>query len=91
MRRALHIDPDSFHYVTIDEQLGSSVASIIQQYEEKLAYYTKDLESVFMLASLHYLLGDIAAHANIDQATLANNESSSARSLKRLIDKEPHG
>ncbi|MDX8412378.1 MAG: hypothetical protein R8K46_10995 [Mariprofundaceae bacterium] len=92
MRRALRIDPDSFHYVALDKQLNSSVAGIIQQYEKKLAYDAKDQESAFMLASLHYLLGHMdAAHVNIDQAILAHDESSSTRNLKRLINREPYG
>jgi len=42
MRHALRIDPDSFHYVTIDEQLSSSVTTIIEQYKDKLDYDAKD-------------------------------------------------
>jgi len=89
MRRALRIDPNSLHYVTLDERLNSKVEQIIQQYEKKLAYSAIDDDAAFMLASLHYLRRDIqAARSNIDQALLKRYHRTSTKNLKALIEKE---
>ncbi len=89
MRRALRNDPGSLHYVALDQNLDSKVKQIIQKYEKKLAYSSRDADAAFMLASLHYLRRDIkAAHNNIDQAMLARHVNTSTKNLRTLIDKE---
>ncbi len=92
MRRALRIDPNALHYVTLNQRLNTKLGQIIRQYEEKLAYSTRDADTAFMLASLHYLRRNIeAARTNINQAMLARHVSTSTRNLKDLIDQEKQG
>jgi len=88
MRRALRIDPESLHYVALDQHMDAKVAQIIRQYEKKMAYSGTDTDAAFMLASLHYLRRNMeAARSNIDQAMQARRISTSTKNLRGLIDK----
>jgi len=92
MRRALRTDPNALHYVTLDPQLDAKVGQIIQQYEKKLAYSSRDADAAFMLASLHYLRHDIeAARTNINQAMLTRHISPSTKNMRDLIEQEKEG
>ncbi len=87
MRRALRIDPESMHYMTVEEPLRSRVVQLITRYRDNAGPAVHNAEAAFMLASLHYLLGDTdSARTAIDQAVADGDRSSSTGNLKRLID-----
>ncbi len=89
MRRALKIDPNALHYVALDQHLDAKVQQIIQQYEKQQAYSSRDADTAFMLASLHFLRRDMkAARNHIHQAMRAEDRSTSTINLRALIDKE---
>ena len=87
MRRALGFDPESIHYMTLDEPLRSRVVQLITRYHDNAGPAVRNAEAAFMLASLHYLLGDTdSARTTIDRAVADGDSSSSTGNLKRLID-----
>ena len=86
MRRALRFDPDSLHYVTIDDGLRPMVERLTARYDEADQVEVKWADSHFMLAVLHYLLGNYdTAQDSIEQAMNAKDKSVSARNLLQLI------
>ncbi len=90
MRRALGVDPESIHYMTLDEPLRVRVTQLITRYRDNPGAAVRDADAAFMLASLHYLLGDTdSARTAIDQAIADGDRSSGTGNLKRLIDTEP--
>ncbi len=90
MRRALRIDPDSVHYLSIDGSLRPRVEHLVTQYQHNPGGTLHDAEAAFMLASLHYLMRDTAAaRASFDAALASGEQSPSATNLGRLIDAEP--
>ena len=87
MRRALGVDPESIHYMTLDEPLRVRVTQLITRYRDSPGAAVRNAEAAFMLASLHYLLGDTdSARTAIDQAIADGDRSSGTGNLKRLID-----
>lgn len=88
MRGALRSDPDSLHYLILDEDLQGIVKSLISRYEDDSSHTTLAIAARdFMIASLYYLLGDA------DSAGLilpAQDTDSSTRNLDRLIQQLPH-
>ena len=87
MRRALGVDPESIHYMTIDEPLRSRVAQLITRYRDNDGAAVRNANAAFMLASLHYLLGETdSARIAIDLAVADGDRSTSTGNLKRLID-----
>ena len=90
MRRALRIDPNSVHYVSVDGLLRPRVEHLVTQYQHNPGGTLHDAEAAFMLASLHYLMRDTAAaRASFDVALASGEQSPSAINLGRLIDAEP--
>lgn len=90
MRRALRIDPDAVHSVTIDEPLRPRLQHLVNQYQQLLDRTGDNRETVFMLASLHYLLRDTAsARISIELAIQEGDSTSGAANLRRLIDELP--
>lgn len=88
MRRAFLSDPDSIEYVVMDERLRLQVEQLVQRYQERLDGTGPGAGSEFMMASLHYLLGDTeAARGSIEQALHSGDRSESTRNLQRLIDR----
>ena len=88
MRRALEIDPDSIHYVTIDESLRPRIEQLIARYQTNPDRTSGNADAAFMLASLYYLLGDLkSARIQVDLGVAAGDRSSSTANLARLIDK----
>ncbi len=89
MRRALEIDPDSIHYVTIDESLRPRIEQLIARYQTNPDRTSGNADAAFMLASLHYLLGDVkSARIQVDLGLAAGDRSSSDPNLARLINKK---
>ncbi len=89
MRRALRFDPDAMDYVTIDAALRPRLEELVTHYGGN-AYPTVDsAEAAFMLASLHYLLGDIdSAKSAIVLAVAEGDRDSSTANLRHLVDQE---
>jgi hypothetical protein len=86
MRRALRIDPESMHYMTVEEPLRSRVVQLITRYRDNPGRTVPSAEATFMLASLHYLLGNTnSARTAIDRAAAGGDRASSTGNLKRLI------
>ena len=89
MRRALHIDADAMHYVEIDQQLRPRVEQLADEYQEAQDPPTANPDMTFMLATLHYLLGNVdAAHDAMRRLVHEGDSSTSARNLQQLIEKE---
>jgi hypothetical protein len=87
MRRALRIDPNSMHYVTIDTAVRSRVEELVTRYNDDTGRTVGNAEAAFMVASLHYLLGDVnSACLAIDRAVGDGGRNSSTRNLQGLID-----
>jgi len=82
MRRAMRIDPDTLHYLTLDEDLKGIVNHLITRYKNDSHYRVETTDRDFMVASLYYLLHDTEAAGRFlpDQDTHA-----SAKNLDRLI------
>ncbi len=86
MRRAMRIDPNSMHYMTIDQPLRSRVEQLVTRYNDDAGRTVRNAEAAFMLASLHYLLGDMNSARNaVDQAVADGDPNSSTSNLKHLI------
>ena len=89
MRRALHIDADAMHYVEIDQQLRPRVEQLAGEYQEAQDPPTANPDMTFMLAALHYLLGNVdAAHDAMRRLVHEGDSNTSARNLRQLIEKE---
>ena len=87
MRRALRIDPESMHYMTLDAPLRARVTQIVTRYRDNAGPAVRNADAAFMRASLHYLLGDMdSARAAIDLAVADGGSGSGTGDLKRLID-----
>lgn len=83
MRGALRSDPDSLHYLILDEDLQGIVKSLIFRYEDDSSHTTLAIAARnFMIASLYYLLGDAESAGLI---LPAQDTDSSTRNLDRLI------
>lgn len=88
MRRALRIDPDSLHYLILDESLRSRIEQLVIRYKETSDRTISNADASFMLAALHYLLSDTeSAQAAIDQALSDDDHRVSTRNLGELLDK----
>ncbi len=89
MRRALRIDPDSMHYLIIDESLRPRIEQLITRYQTYPDRTSGNADAAFMLASLHYLLGDAGtARSQINLGVAAGDRSTSTANIERLIDNE---
>jgi len=86
MRRAFRIDPDGVEYVRVDEKLRPRVETLLRRYEADLRGPNHHADSAFMVASLHYLLGDYeAARTTLQQAVDYGDRNTSAANLERLL------
>lgn len=89
MRRAFRIDPNSLHYINIEQPLRISMGNLIAEYNARLDYPdgSGNADSVFMIAALNYLLHDeIAARKAIEEAVgKAGDNSQSALNLYNLV------
>ena len=90
MRRAFRIDPDSLHYLQLDEKGHVVIDNLIGQYcsQENNA----DVDQAFMVSALYYLKHNyIAAKKSIVSAQKNGDKSSSYTNLQRLIDQQLKG
>ncbi len=89
MRRAVRLDPDAMHYVTIDAALRPRLEELVTHYRGNAYPAVDSAEAAFMLASLHYLLGDIdSAKSAIVLAVAEGDRDSSTANLRHLVDQE---
>lgn len=88
MRRALRQDPESLQYVIIDHQLQLKVEALIKRYQQS-DRYDDSSDGAFMVAVLHYLLGDMdAAQESMARDSNSHDTHTSAENLRRLIEQE---
>ena len=89
MRRAFRIDPNSLHYVNIEQPLRISIGNLIAEYNARLDYSdgSGNSDSAFMIAALNYLLHDKnTARKAIEEAMgKAGDNSQSALNLYNLV------
>jgi len=89
MRRALRFDPESLHYVAVDQSLRKRIRDLIHRYDYD-STSAKATDAAFMRASLHYLLRETpAARTAMKQALDTRNGTVSTRNLKKLIHDSP--
>ncbi len=89
MRRALSMDPSALHYLTIDAALRPRLEEIMDRYRENADPAPDKADSAFMLASVHYLLGDIeSAESAIVLAVVEGDRGNATVNLKRLVDQK---
>ena len=87
MRRAFRIDPDSLHYLQLDEKSHLLVDDLISQYSS----YKNDgiADKGFIISALYYLKHDYsAAKKAIINAQQYGDKSSSITNLQRLINQQ---
>tara|TARA_R110002073_G_scaffold182544_7_gene340808 strand:+ start:120 stop:755 length:636 start_codon:yes stop_codon:yes gene_type:complete len=89
MRRAFRIDPNSLHYVKIEEPLRARIDNLIAEYNSRLNYSdgNNNSDSAFMIAALNYLIhNEILARSAIEEAVnKAGDSSQSAQNLYSLV------
>ncbi|MHC4804228.1 MAG: tetratricopeptide repeat protein [Planctomycetota bacterium] len=87
MRAALRTDPETLRFVPEDERLHGQLTQLVEHYEYRARHQYGDLDALFMVASLWYLLNqERAAEYAIDIAiTLGDNDPSTV-SLTLLIE-----
>ena len=85
MRRAFRIDPNSLHYIQLDEKGHLLIDNLIAQYSSQKN--DTDAGQSFMISALHYLKHDYdAAKKSITNAQQYGDESSSSTNLQSLVD-----
>ena len=82
MRRAVRIDPDALHYLTLDKNVQGIVKKLIHRYEDDGYHTLEATDRDFMIASLYYLLHNADA---ADQVLSDQDTHTSAQNLDRLI------
>ena len=90
MRRAFRIDPDSLHYLQLDEKGHMVIDDLISQYSSQ--ENNTDVDQAFMVSALYYLKHNyIAAKKSIVSAQKNGDKSSSYTNLQKLIDQQLKG
>lgn len=90
MRRAFRIDPNSLHYLELDEKGHLLIDNLIGQYSTQ--ENGADIDHAFMVSALNYLKHDYAAaKKSIASAQHYGDKSSSFTNLQRLIDQQLSG
>ncbi|MBV6446902.1 hypothetical protein [Nitrosomonas sp.] len=89
MRRAFSIDPNSLHYVNIEQSLRVSIDNLIAEFNLRLRNSdgNRYSDAAFMVAALNYLIhNDEAARIAIEEAVdKAGDSSQSALNLRNLV------
>ena len=92
MRRALRVDPDAMHYVTVDGALRLRIEQLIASYIENPDDAIDDAEATFMLASLYYLLREPESARIAFRVALGGGASPpSTVNLGRIIERDLAG
>ncbi len=88
MRRAFRVDPESTHYIVIDDKLRPMIRTLLERYQGVSAPNGNITDAAFMLASLHYLLRDLDhARSAIERASEEGDRTESTANLARQIAK----
>ncbi len=89
MRRAFSIDPNSLHYVNIEQSLRVSIDNLIAEFNLRLRNSdgNRYSDAAFMVAALNYLIhNDEVARIAIEEAVgKAGDSSQSALNLRNLV------
>jgi len=89
MRRAFSIDPNSLHYINIEQRLRVSIDKLIAEFNLRLHNSDENRysDAAFMVAALNYLIhNDDAARIAIEEAVVkAGDSSQSALNLHNLV------
>jgi hypothetical protein len=87
MRLALQTDPETLRYVPEDERLHGQLTQLVEHYEYRARHQYGDVDALFMVASLWYLLNqERAAHYAIEIATTLGDNDAGTISLRLLIE-----
>jgi len=90
MREALRVDPEALRYVPDDERLHGQLAQLVVHYETRARQQYGDVDALFMVAALWYLLGqEDTAHYAIDIAVTLGDADPSTLSLQALLEAPP--
>lgn len=90
MRRAFRIDPDTLHYLQLDEKGHLLINNLIGQYSSQ--EHDANVDQAFMVSALYFLQHDYAAaKKSIASAQQYGDKSSSFTNLQRLIDQQLSG
>jgi hypothetical protein len=90
MRDALHVDPEALRYVPDDERLHGQLTQLVVHYETRARNQYGDVDALFMVAALWYLLGqEETAHYAIDIAVTLGDTDSGTLSLQALLEAPP--
>jgi hypothetical protein len=87
MRRAMRIDPQAIHRVSLGDAMREQLAGAIDSYVMPLpGDGVSDKDSAFMVACLHLIAGETLPAADaIDRAIAAGDNSEEAQQVSRLI------
>ena len=89
MRKAFRVDPDSLHYLQLDEAGLHVINILIDKYQYSLKQEDNFLNEAFMVSALNYLKHDyIASHEAVDHAIKNGDENTSVHNLQRLINQQ---
>jgi hypothetical protein len=90
MREALRVDPEALRYVPDDVHLRDRLGQLVAHYESRARRQYGDVDALFMVAALWYLLGreDTASYA-IDIAVTLGDDDASTLSFQALLEAPP--
>lgn len=87
MREAMRVDPEALHYVPDDDRLAQEVSDRVQYYEDRARHTYGDVDALFMVAALRYMLGELpAADYALDVAITLGDVEVSTFKLKAIIE-----
>ncbi|MCZ6493071.1 MAG: hypothetical protein O6933_03230 [Planctomycetota bacterium] len=87
MREAMRVDPEALHYVPDDDRLAQEVSDRVQYYEDRARHTYGDVDALFMVAALRYMLGELpAADYALDVAITLGDVEVSTVKLKAIIE-----
>ncbi|MCH8846886.1 MAG: hypothetical protein IIC11_09165, partial [Proteobacteria bacterium] len=89
MRRAFRIDPDSLHYLQLDEANQGIIDTLIDKYHYSVNQEDEFSDEAFMVSALNYLKHDyIASRGAVGHAINNGDRSTSAHNLQKLINQQ---
>jgi hypothetical protein len=86
MRSALRSDPEALRYVPDDERLHGQLAGLVEHYEYRARHEFGDVDALFMVAALWYLLNqEDTAHYAVGVAVTLGDGDASTLNLQAMI------
>ena len=90
LRTAMRVDPVSLLDVPRGDGLDRLLVAAADNYDARARSNYGDVDALFMVAALRYLLGeDAAAHYAVGIAIAIGDDDASSRNLKGLIEASP--